>query len=453
MSRPPAPPGLPTVTSAWPARAALALLLASLAAFLAWQYGMSRAFESRFLLNHAGVEHFRGALGLPGWEPALGPYRAGFRALLGLSWVTYFALLMAGGLGGPLPGRRALSFILVGAALAAAFLWPPSFSCDIYAYVGYARMKVLHGVNPYVTSQQWLIDHHDATGPFLRWNIASPYGPLWTTLSVALVGILRGASLTAQIVAFKLLGAGALLAAAWGGARVAERLAPGRGELTLLAIGLNPLFVMEAAGNGHNDFVMMALVVWAFAAALERRTLLAVLLAGAAGAIKFLPFLLVPWLVLADWRSRALPWRSRAREGVAFVLLALAPIALSLWPWWMGASTMRGLRQHWGSQVSGDSGVYAWVQATLFLAIFGAATVWALRGEDRAGEDRLPRVMGAWVVVTSLVFMVTTGVWLPWYLSWIWIVALLDWNRRALTFSYLAFCFAVVLTIRYSVPA
>lgn len=440
MSRPPAPAAPPTLaTSVGWGRAALALLLAALAAFLAWQYAMPAAFESRFLLDHAGVEHFRGALGLPRWQLALEPYRAGFRALLGVSWLAYFALLLAGGMGGPLPRGRALSFILVAVGLAAAFLWPPSFSCDVYAYVGYARMKVLHGLNPYATTQQWLIDHRDATGPFLRWNIASPYGPLWTTLSVGIVWLLRGASLYAQVVAFKLVGTGALLAAAWAGGRVAERLSEGRGELTRLAIGVNPLFVFEAAGNAHNDFVMMALVVAAFAAALERRTLRAVLLAGAAGAIKFLPLLLVPWIVLADWRARRRPW-----ESVGFLLVAFAPMVLAAWPFWLGPRTMLGLQQHWSSA---GAGAPAWAQAALFLAIYGGATVWALR------TDQLTRVMGAWVIVTALIFLVASGVWLPWYLSWIWVVALLDWSRRSLTFSYLAFCFAVVLTIRYSVAA
>jgi hypothetical protein len=446
MNRPSAPAGLPTVTSVWPVRVALALLLAALAALLAWQYAMPRSFDSTFLLDHAGVEHFRAALGLPSWTVALGPYRAGFRALLGLAWAAYFVLVFAGGLGGPLPRRRALSLTIVAVALVAAVLWPPSFSCDVYGYVGYARMKVLYGLNPYVTTQHWLIEHHDATGPFVVWNITSPYGPLWTTLSIGLVKLLHGSSLYVQVVAMKLVGAGALVAAAWLGGRVADRLAPGRGELTRLAIGLNPLFVIEAAGNAHNDFVMMALVVAVFAAALDGRTLRAVLLAGVAGAIKFLPLLLVPWMVLADWRARALPWRQRAKEGVAYVLAALLPIALAFWPYWAGARTMLGLQQRWRSHqtTATTGGVLLWTQSALFLAIYGGVTLWVLRGEK-------VRMLTAWVIVAAVIYMVMTGVWLPWYLCWIWVVALLDWNRRSTTFSYMAFCFAVVLTFRYSI--
>jgi len=440
-------PATPTA-KAWPARAAIAGLVVALAGFLGWQYLMPDAFESSFLLDHKGVAHFRDALGLPAVELSVGAYCTGFRVLLAALWTTYFVAVMAGATGARLPRPRALLFLVAAVALVTAILWPPSFSIDVYGYVGYARMKVLYGLNPYVTTQQWLITHHDATGPFLRWEIASPYGPLWTTLSVAIVWVLRAASLYVQVVAMKLVGAAALVAAAWGGGRVAERLAPGRGDLTRLAIGLNPLFVIEAAGNAHNDFVMMALVVAVFAAALEGRTRSAVLLAGVAGAIKFLPLLLVPWIVLGDWRARALPWRQRARESVGYALAAVLPMTLAFWPYWMGAHTMLGLQQRWrsGQTAGGAAGVQMWAQAALFLAIYVGVTLWTLRG------DRV-RILTAWVIAAAMIYMVIAGVWQPWYLSGIWVVALLDWNRRSATVSFLTFCFAVALTLRYSVPA
>jgi hypothetical protein len=192
---------------------------------------------------------------------------------------------------------------------------------------------------------------------------------------------------------------------------------------------------------------MMALVVAAFAATLEGRTLRAVLWAGVAGAIKFLPLLLVPWIVLCDWRARALPWGQRARATALYAVAAVAPIGLAFWPYWMGARTMHGLQQRWrsGQTTAADSGVHLWMQAGLFLAIYGGATLWMLKGGT-------VRILTAWMIVAAAIYMVTAGIWLPWYLSWIWVVALLDWNRRSATFSYLAFCFAVVLTLRYSVP-
>jgi hypothetical protein len=436
------------VTSTRPVPVAASCLLFALTGFLAWQYAMPAQFESSFLLNHAGVEHFRDGLGLPHVAMALGPYRAGFRAWLGAIWGAYFVMVLAGAMGAPLPRRRSLLAVVVGVALVTAVLWPPSFSCDVYGYVGYARMQVLHGLNPYATTQKALIDLGDPTGMFLRWNIASPYGPLWTSLSVAVVWLWRGASLLTQVIAMKMFAAAALVGAAWGGRRVAERLAPGRGDLTLMAIGLNPLFVIEGAGNGHNDLVMMALLVAGLGAALEGRTRRAVLWAGVAGAIKFLPLLLVPWIVLAEWRARPRPWRSKARDGLGHALLAILPIAVGYWPYWAGARTLLGLQQRWhsGQTTSVFTNLSLWTQGGALLLTYAASTAWLLRG------DRV-RLLTAWVIMTTAIFMVATGIWLPWYLSWIWLVALLRWDTRSMTCSYLAFCFAVVLTVRYSVPS
>jgi hypothetical protein len=86
-----------------------------------------------------------------------------------------------------------------------------------------------------------------------------------------------------------------------------------------------------------------------------------------------------------------------------------------------------------------------WPLAAALLAIYGAATVWVARG----GKARIPM---AWIIVAGSIYLMASGVWLPWYLSWIWIVALLDWTPRSATASYIAFCFAFVLTLRYTIP-
>jgi hypothetical protein len=424
--------------------AAVACLLAALAAFLAWQYAMPRTFESSFLLDHDGVEHFRAALGLPRVTLALAPYRAGFRALFAACWVAYVALLAAVALGAPRPPRRSLLLVAGAASLVVAVAWPPSFSCDIYGYVAYGRLSALHGLNPYLTTQKALRDLGDPVGPFLKWNISSPYGPLWTSICVALAWLLRGAGLFAEVVALKLIAAGAVVAAAWSGRRVAERLTPGSGDLAFLAVSLNPLFIIEGPGNGHSDLVMMALVVVAFDAALAGRTARAALFAGLAGAIKFLPLLLVPWLVLA--RGRPGSARAFARDALVAAALAALPVVLSFWPYWAGLQTLGGLVQRFSSGQRASAATSEGTTALVLLATYAAGTLWLLRGEPA-------RLLSAWMAVATAIFLFAAGMWLPWYLSWIWLPALLRWDRRAMIPSYMVFCFAVVLTLRYAVPA
>jgi hypothetical protein len=442
-ARPPTSP-----PPAWLARATLAALVASLAGFLVWQYLMPPAFESSFLLDHAGLDQFRDLLGIGHDGLAFGPYRTGFRALLVAVWAAYFFFVTGGAFGGALPSRRAAVALVVSVAAVAALAWPPSFSCDVYGYVGYGRMQALYGLNPYLTSQRALKQLGDPTGPFLVWNIGSPYGPLWTLLSSAVAWLSRGAPLVAQIVVMKMIGGAAIVAAALLGARIAERLAPGRGVLTLLAIGCNPLFVIEGAGNAHNDFVMMAFVVAALDAALDGRTRRALLWAGLGGAVKFLPFALVPWIVLRDLRARPRPLGTLARDLLGDALTAALPALVAFLPYWTGRSTLHGLEMRWTSSQTTNANAHLAlaIEAATLLAVYLAATAWSARGEAA-------RLLVAWMSLTAVVFLVAAGLWLPWYLAWIWIVALTSWDRRSVVVSHLVFCLAVALTLRYSVPS
>src|SRR6185436_6290716 len=84
------------------------------------------------------------------------------------------------------PGRCAGSARLAIAAIVAAhvvfLLAPPLFSADVFAYVDYARLAVVHGLDPYVHGAADA--PLDPVVPFVRWrDVASPYGPLFTLLS------------------------------------------------------------------------------------------------------------------------------------------------------------------------------------------------------------------------------------------------------------------------------
>ena len=129
------------------------------------------------------------------------------------------------------------------------------------------------------------------------------------------------------------------------------------------------------------------------------------------------------------------------REGLACVLVALAPVALGYLPYWIGKNLLTGLQQRYHSGQTTSA-----AEAMALLVTYVVATVWLMRGEPG-------RVVGAWMAVAAAIFLLATGMWLPWYLSWIWLPALLRWNRRGVIASSVAFFFAIVLTLQYSVPA
>ncbi len=426
-------------------RAALVALAVALVGLAAWQYLTPAAFESVWGLNPEGVAHFRAAYGVRAAPLALDGYRLGFRLLLVGAWAAYLALVLAGVGGGRLQPRT-LQVTTAALAVAFALAWPLSLSVDSYRYVGYARLAALHHLNPYAASREALLELHDATAPFMAPDLPSPYGPLWTWLSIAVVWVLRRAGLFAQVVALKLLAAAALIVLARAGGALAERLRPGRGGLALAAIGCNPLFLIEGPGNGHNDFVMMALVMTALVAVGGGRVRAGALLIGCAAAVKFIPLLLVPWLVVAAVREAgpSSSWRRMAVAGAAVVGLALAPLLVAYAPLWRGAATLAGLGHHLHRTNSGTGGLLSAAGLAVTIAyLAGSALV--LR---RAGVDRIAT---AWVIASLAVLLTASGVWFPWYLVWTWSVLLTRWDRRHTPLSLLLLAFAIWVTLLYSV--
>ena len=67
------------------------------------------------------------------------------------------------------------------------FLAPPLALTDIFNYVNYGRMEVVHHLNPYTTIPI-LEPHNDPSYALSNWHqLLSPYGPLFTLLTFAVV--------------------------------------------------------------------------------------------------------------------------------------------------------------------------------------------------------------------------------------------------------------------------
>ncbi|HSZ82285.1 MAG TPA: hypothetical protein VLA14_08385 [Polyangia bacterium] len=408
-------------------------------AFLGFHCWMPTTLASSWGVNPEGAAHFRDAFHLPIHPVDAAGFRRGFLLLLALVAAAYLGLLANRTTGAAVPSARItwLARVLV---IAIAVFVPPALSADVYAYVGYARLALVHHLNPYVATQRALIQLSDVTAPFLRWPISSPYGPLWTLLCMAIEAPLRAAPLVVAIVAMKLVGGAAVLAIAAGGRRLADHLAPGSGPRAFVALAFNPLLLVEGAGNAHNDVVMMAAVIWLLVLAARGRLLGALLLTGLATAVKFLPLLLVPWLLLVV--GRGAPLVRRARLAVGALGLVLAPTVLSYAAFWRGGDVFAGLRARWAlGHVSSDEGHPLRV-AIVLVAIYGGLTIWVARGD-------ISRVVRAWIVQSLFLVFVATGVWFPWYFTWPWVASLVLLRGRDLALAVLLSCGAFMLMIPY----
>jgi hypothetical protein len=212
--------------------------------------------------------------------------------LVATSHTNFFPHWMAGPLGGLWPGltrdQTALRYLFSGSLVVAyvAYLFalrgaprlrarwvvasilavhaiflisPPLALTDIFNYLNYGRMEVLHHLNPYTTIPV-SGPHTDPSYGLSNWHqLLSPYGPLFTLLTFAFVPLGVAASfwsLKALLVVTSL----ATLRLIWKCA-----LLLGRDPVTaVVLVGLNPIVLVWGLGADHNDFLMMFLIVLAF---------------------------------------------------------------------------------------------------------------------------------------------------------------------------------------------
>ena len=140
--------------------------------------------------------------------------------------------------------------VLLGASALAQtvlVLGPPLSLTDVFNYELYGRMAVLHGLNPYRALP--LAAANDPAYSLANWHhLSSPYGPLFTLLSEALVPF----GVHGWLWAWKLvvLACGVATVALVGA--LAARLGASR-QRAIATFGLSPLVLIAEIGGLHND--------------------------------------------------------------------------------------------------------------------------------------------------------------------------------------------------------
>jgi hypothetical protein len=266
---------------------------------------------------------------ISGWLQGLGE-RLGFRVFL-IALVAFggaYAAMLALAAREQLRGRQLRwAIALIGALHLIVFVGPILLSTDVFSYIAYARMGVLHGVNPYLHGP--LAIHADPIYKYVggSWrHTATAYGPLYTLLSYPLAWLgLVGAVWALKVVA---LGASAgTLALVWRCARLRGL----DGGFAVLAVGANPLYVIYAFGGAHNDLIMLLMMMAAVALTLSSEAsqrlaagrreawAAATLLAGAF--VKATVGVLLPFLVLS--RRRAAPLVGALATAIAIAAVGV----------------------------------------------------------------------------------------------------------------------------------
>jgi glycosyl transferase family 87 len=196
-------------------------------------------------------------------------------------------------------------------------------SSDIYYYVLYGRLYGLYDINPYALGTKLAVANDPLISQLLPFSnnppFSDPYGPLWTLVAGLQTRILGGASLFWSAWSFRAVALAATLAAVGGLLYALRRSAPAERVRAVGRFAFHPLVLYEAAVGGHNDALMVAPAVWAFAI-VDELPLVAGLLLGTAIAMKYVAVIALPFLAL------------RARRGgiVAAVLTAVLALVVPI---------------------------------------------------------------------------------------------------------------------------
>lgn len=143
---------------------------------------------------------------------------------------------------------------------------PPLALTDVFNYINYGRMEVVHHLNPY-TSFPILEPHSDPSYLLSNWHkLTSPYGPLFTLFTFALVPL--GVPASFWTIKFMLMITSlGLLWLVWRCARLLQ-VDPIR---AVVFVGLNPIVIVWGLGGDHNDFLTVFAMVLGFYLLLRAR--------------------------------------------------------------------------------------------------------------------------------------------------------------------------------------
>jgi alpha-1,6-mannosyltransferase len=388
----------------------------------------------------SGVHHF------PGWLAGpLAPF--GFSAAHGLleglvlaicaCYAVVLACLRS------LPRGRVWTAIVLGDV--AALLAPPLLSTDVFGYLGFARLGVLDHLSPYSFTAN--AAPHDAIYPYLGWHtVTTPYGPLFTLLSYAIVplGIAAGLWTLKLIAALTSL---ATIALVW---RIAARL--GRSPKLAVAIyGLNPLVLVFAVAGAHNDTIFGLLLAAAALWLVTGRERAAAVSIVVAIALKVTAGLMLPFALLGAERRRTVAAVSvLAAAALAVVSFAVFGTHLTGIAHALAAEQRQVAKHSVPAEVSTLLGLgranaqgvrLAESVRVVFVVLFAAvlvATLW------RAWRGSWWLDCYAWA---TLALLACTGWLLPWYGMWALLPASVSASRRLQVAALVASAYLVAIKI------
>lgn len=322
----------------------------------------------------------------------------------------------------------------IGFCIASVFAYP-MFTQDFWLSVVWGRM-ILSGDNPYY---RYFTPEALAGLPLLNFNIRMTYGPLWALVSAGLAFVC-GRNAVLEFLCFKLV-----LAAAWILCldlvrRILAGSPPGHRAVALCIAGWLPMSVHLSVGEGHNDIVMVALLMLWMLFVARNQDLLSPFALAASALIKYVTAPLAALELLRAWSGRAVP----RRAYLAAVLLSVVAAGVVLAPFWQGPGLFAAVvdMRDWEffTPAHAIASIANWLHLPVSLglvsniirvAFLGAILHYGLR------YYRAPTFAGmaelTLAVLCAILFTQVGHVW-PWFVLWIVVPAAIAGHSALLRF-------------------
>jgi alpha-1,6-mannosyltransferase len=372
------------------------------------------------------------ALPISGLIPRLGFYLG--LALLCLAWLQLGRLTL---LRAPGTDWRAIRRISI-SWLVPISLSVPLGSRDLWAYAAQGQL-VHHHLDPYTLGPSALPGSF-AVEVSHRWvDSPAPYGPLWLLLGRGVAAVTDSVSVTVAIL--RLLAVLGVLLMIWALPTLAER-AGGRADIALWIGVANPLVLVLGVGGGHNDMLMVGLMVAGLVFAtgpggIGRTLVLGTAIATTSVAIKS-PSVVAVAFIVPLWLHHAPMARAhRSTRGVMVSTLIVAVVSIGVFA---AITAISGLGLGWVKLVNSAAPIVNWMSIPTLLAICWnlAIGVWdgttnvnaTMRGFRSAGTvvtlilltitwvRALRRDWWTMLVVALFVVVVLGPTVQPWYFCW-----------------------------------
>lgn len=221
-------------------------------------------------------------------------------------------------------GQKKVIFIFLSIIIIIMVLISNFATMDMISYSIVAKNYVVYNLNPYITEIGWNGNvWHKYISHIIWATQTSPYGPLFVLFSSIPI-IIAGKSLYISIVLYKIINLFFLYIAFVYFKKIINFLDLENKELLKYLFILNPAILIHGVWDGHNDVILMMLLLIFVYFYLTGRVIKSIVTVVLGFLLKIYPIILIPALI---YQKKKIQWRTIGLTALILIGLTLVVFA------------------------------------------------------------------------------------------------------------------------------